>query len=80
MPDEVLSVAEVAERWNVNPMTIRRMINRGSLHAYSIDPEATRRVYRIPLTEVLRIEAARDAEQGIGRTDPRDRGHGWTTY
>ena len=47
-------VEEVARLLKLNPRTIRRMIDRESIIAYKMDPNA-KSVYRIPRTEVDRL-------------------------
>lgn len=58
MPTD-LTTQQAAEKLGVTERTIRNMIERGSIHAYKLDPKS-KSVYRIPAIEVdklLRIRA-----------------------
>ncbi len=50
------SVEELAERWNVNPATIRQMIKGGKLQAFKVG-----RLVRITYQEVMRHESQKEA-------------------
>ena len=60
---ETLTTEQAAEQLQVSPRTVRRMIDRGTLHAHKLDPSA-KSVYRIPMAEIQRILAE--------RAEPRD--------
>lgn len=63
MPTQDLTTAEAAKKLKVDERTIRNMIQRGSIHAYKVDPTA-KSVYRIPQTEIERILAERKNPNG----------------
>ena len=67
MPKD-LSTTEAAIVLKVNVRTLRRMIDRGSIHAYKLDPQA-KSVYRIPHKEIERIlrERANPRSQPKGK-------------
>ncbi len=58
--DQALTVAEVATRLRANPETIRRWLNAGTLSGYR--PGGTKLGWRIPESEVRRIEGRGDRE------------------
>jgi len=51
---ESLTTEQAAEELHVSARTIRRMIERGSIEAHKLDPQA-KSVYRIPRAEVDRL-------------------------
>lgn len=53
-PRAVFTVAQLADRWQVNARTIERALARGELRPVRIG-----RTVRIPLAEVERLEAVR---------------------
>lgn len=54
--DEVLTVAEVAERLHVSRMHVYRMIERGKIRAIDISAGSTeRRTLRIPAAELMKM-------------------------
>lgn len=54
--DEVLTVAEVAERLHVSRMHVYRMIERGKIRAIDISAGSTeRRTLRIPAAELTKM-------------------------
>lgn len=58
MPQDELTTAEAAQKLRVSERTVRRMIERGAIHAEKMDP-TSKSVYRIPETEISRILAER---------------------
>jgi len=67
MPKQDLSTSQAAEMLKVSKRTVINMIERGSIHAHKLDPQA-KSVYRIPHTEIERILRE--------RKDPRDQPEG----
>ncbi len=62
----ILSVSEAARLLGVTPRTVRNLIVRGRFPgAFRIDPLARRSNYRIPLDDIERFLALRDASQNI---------------
>lgn len=57
MPDEVLTVAEIAERLKVNPETVRRWLRDGKLKGTLLGDRAG---WRVPSSEVDKL---------LGKTD-----------
>lgn len=54
--DEVLTVAEVAERLHVSRMHVYRMIERGRIRAIDISAGTTdRRTLRVPASELSKM-------------------------
>jgi DNA binding domain, excisionase family len=53
-----LTTEEAAEILDCSPRTIRNMIERGSIKArlVKVDPNAEKGAYRIPLSEIERIQ------------------------
>jgi excisionase family DNA binding protein len=62
MPQDELTTAEAAQKLRVSERTVRRMIERGAIHAEKMDP-TSKSVYRIPGTEIERILKARTKSQ-----------------
>ena len=57
--NELLSTAQAAKALNISERTIRRMIDRESLHAYRAnDPKAKKPVYRVARSEVEALHRA----------------------
>lgn len=57
--DDFLSVRQLAERWSMAPLTIRRMIYSGKLPAYRIQTSGTQPSVRIKLSDVIDHEENR---------------------
>lgn len=53
---EFFTIAEVAERWRVQPATVRALVERGKLASFRAG-----RLFRIPLSAVLDHEAGSPA-------------------
>jgi excisionase family DNA binding protein len=51
--DNTLTIKATASRWHCHPLTVRRMIKSGRLAVH----RHSRQFVRIPLSEVLRVEA-----------------------
>lgn len=56
---KMLTVRELAERWSVAPLTVRRLIASGKLPAYRIQLAKRGRAVRIRLEEIIQYEEFR---------------------
>ena len=61
---KALTVPQVAERLNVKPETVRRMLRRGDLPGWLIGGRAGYRVFSNHVDELLERSAGRVSEEG----------------
>ena len=57
--NKMLTVRELADRWSMAPLTIRRLIDSGKLPAYRIQLSRRQRAVRIRLDDVFQYEEMR---------------------
>jgi excisionase family DNA binding protein len=55
----MMTVNELAQRWSMAPLTIRRLISSGKLPAYRILLSGPQRAVRIKLSDVIDYEETR---------------------
>lgn len=67
----LLTVAEFARRTSLSPYTVRKWVAQGEVRAVDLNASGKLRVYRIPLSELERIQGRMDprADNGEGNTD-----------
>jgi hypothetical protein len=69
----VLTPPQIADRWKCKPETVRRLLESGLLHGFTLSPPGTRRArWRVTLDSVLAYEAG-DAQSQIVSDRPRRR-------
>lgn len=59
--EQLMTVAELADRWQQSTSAIHRKLASGALHGIDINPGGQRRRWRIRVSEVERIETASPA-------------------